>query len=286
VIPRYAPSVVISEIMYKDNEVVGSKDWIELYNTTDNPVDISNWRLTDLDMLDPAVPLDVPALPVTEDGYLDSTHIFFIPDQTVIEPKSYYVIFKSSSDFFKAYPSGVTNYCKKVLTISFDSYERIGLYDANDALVTAARYRSDSPYPAAANGGGSSLELVNPYNYNFIAYNWAASTISGGTPGRDNSVYAIPVKKMNSGVKRFAYNQNYPNPFRKSTTFMLNLSKDDHVSINIFSLSGKKLCTVIDTDMKCGINRIEWNDVKLVSGIYIYRIKTSTLTLTNKLNVR
>ncbi|NLD95356.1 MAG: T9SS type A sorting domain-containing protein [Fibrobacter sp.] len=287
VIPRYVPSVVINEIMYKDNDAVGSKDWIELYNATDNPVDISNWRLTDRDMPDPAVPLDVPALPVTSDGDLDSSHIFFIPEETVLEPFSYYVILKSSSDFFDAYPSGVTNYCKKLLTIGFDNNERIGLYDCNNTLVTAARYGSESPYPEAANGGGSSLELVNPNNYNFISFNWAASTTPGGTPGQVNSVYSTPInKKMNNVVKRFSHIGNYPNPFRKSTTFMLNLAKDDHVSINVFSLSGKKLCTVVDTDMKRGVNRILWNNVNLASGIYIYKIKTSTLILTNKLNVR
>jgi parallel beta-helix repeat protein len=286
VIPRYSPSVIISEIMYKDNDAVGSKDWIELYNATSNPIDISNWRLTDLDMPNPAVPLAVPSLPLDNDGNLDSANIFFIPEQTVLAPNSYYVILKSSKDFFNAYPSGVTNYSKIVLNLGLDSCERIALYDCNDNLVNAARYGNASPYPAAANGGGSSLELVNPNNYNFISFNWAASATPGGTPGRVNSVFAIPVKRIDNGAKRFAYNQNFPNPFRKSTTFMLNLPKNDHVSINIFSLSGKKLCTVVDTDMKCGINRIEWNDVKLASGIYIYKIKTSTLTLTNKLNVR
>lgn len=287
VIPRYSPSVIINEIMYKDNDAVGSKDWIELYNATDNPVDISDWRLTDLDMLDPAVPLDVPALPVTKDGDLDSTHIFFIPKETVLAPHSYYVILKNSSDFFNAYPTGVENYCKQLLTIGFDGYERIGLYDCNNTLVTAARYGSESPYPEAANGGGSSLELVNPNNYNFISFNWAASTTTGGTPGRANSVLTIPVtEKGNNRAHRFSYVQNFPNPFRKSTTFMLNLPKDDHVAINIFSLSGKKLCTVVDSDMKRGVNRILWNNVNLASGIYVYKIKTSTLILTNKLNVR
>lgn len=287
VIQRYFPSVVINEIMYKDNDALGCKDWIELYNTTNIPVDISNWRLTDLDMLDPAVPLDVPSLPLNKDGNLDSSHIFFIPAQTVLAPFSYFVIFKNSNDFFKAYPSGVTNYCKRQLTIGFDSCERIGLYDGNNTLVTAARFTNDSPYPAAANGSGSSLELVDPYNYNFISFNWAASVTPGGTPGRVNSVFATPIiQKTNNVVNRFSHTQNFPNPFRKATTFMLNLPKDDHVSINIFSLSGKKLCTVVDTDMKCGVNRIQWKDVKLTSGIYIYRIKTSSLTLTNKLNVR
>jgi parallel beta-helix repeat protein len=286
VIPRYSPSVIINEVMYKDNDAVGSKDWVELYNTTSNPVDISNWRLTNLDMPNPAVPLAVPSLPLDGDGNLDSTNIYFIPENTVLEPNSYYVILKSSKDFFKAYPSGVTNYSRIVLNIGLDSCERIALYDCNDKLVNAARYGNTSPYPADANGGGASLELINPNNYNFISNNWAASSTQGGTPGRVNSVYALPVQRMNKVVKSFLYSQNFPNPFRKSTTFVLNLAKDDHVSINVFSLSGKKLCTVADEDLKCGVHRIQWNNVNLASGIYIYKIKTSTLTLTNKLNVR
>jgi len=284
----YSPTVVINEVMYKDNADIGSKDWIELYNAGKEDIDISNWRLTDLDIIRPIVPLAVPALPVTDDAepVLDSSHIFFIPPQTTLAAGAYLVILKSSSDFFNAY-KGVTNYCKKILNLTLDEDERLALYDCDGNQVNAFRYDNKAPWPTSPDGNGSSLELVNPTDYNFIVSNWSASKTSGGTPGKINSVFdnSSPVRMKTSIANTRFYVQNFPNPFKKATTFRFYLPDNDHVSITVFSLSGKKLETIVDADMNCGSHQIKWSP-KLAGGIYLYKIQTSCFSKISRLNIR
>jgi parallel beta-helix repeat protein len=286
--PIYSPTVVINEVMYKDNADIGSKDWIELYNAGKDDVDISNWRLTDLDVVRPIAPMAVPALPVTDDAepVLDSSHIFFIPPQTTLAAGAYLVILKSSSDFSKAYKD-VNNYCKTMLNLSFDEDERLALYDCDGNLVNAFRYGNKAPWPTAPDGNGSSLELINPGDYNFVVSNWNASKITGGTPGKINSVFdnSSPVIRKTTVANNKFYVQNYPNPFKKSTIFKFYLPDNDHVAINLFSLSGKKLETIIDTDMKSGSHQIKWSP-KLAAGIYLYKIQTSCFSKVGEMNIR
>jgi len=54
-IPKnFAQDIIINEINYDYNEPFrgyNAKDWVELYNTTSNPVDMSGWVLTDGDTI-------------------------------------------------------------------------------------------------------------------------------------------------------------------------------------------------------------------------------------------
>ncbi len=77
----------------------------------------------------------------------------------------------------------------------------------------------------------------------------------------------------------FEVKQNYPNPFNPSTTLTFSIGSISDVSISIFDLTGKKLFTLLDKEMRSGTHSVEFNPNQagrsLSSGIYIYRIKTA-----------
>ena len=71
---------------------------------------------------------------------------------------------------------------------------------------------------------------------------------------------------------------NFPNPFSTETQFTFELTKDAKVSINIYTISGRKVKSFIERDQKIGFNRITWNGRDeygnlLANGVYLYKIK-------------
>lgn len=82
-IPR--AGVIINEIGYRVDDGLSHNDWVELYNPTDTPIDLSDFRMTD--------GTDATA------GYSSIT----FPLDTVIQPHSYIVYANSRDTFFNRY---------------------------------------------------------------------------------------------------------------------------------------------------------------------------------------
>jgi O-glycosyl hydrolase len=69
--------------------------------------------------------------------------------------------------------------------------------------------------------------------------------------------------------------QNFPNPFNHRTDFYYHLPESGRVQISIYSTSGEKIKSLLDTSINSGLHSISWdgtNDNNLVvgSGIYFY----------------
>ena len=61
--------------------------------------------------------------------------------------------------------------------------EEIRLIDPDGQVVYTVDYSAERPWPSAADGGGSSLELVSHLASERNPTNWRASFLTGGTPG-------------------------------------------------------------------------------------------------------
>jgi photosystem II stability/assembly factor-like uncharacterized protein len=81
----------------------------------------------------------------------------------------------------------------------------------------------------------------------------------------------------------FALNQNYPNPFNPSTTIEFAIAKDDHVRLNVYSVSGKLVATIMNKNLKAGKYTVSFNADKLATGVYFYKLSTSTQEETRKM---
>jgi hypothetical protein len=82
--------------------------------------------------------------------------------------------------------------------------------------------------------------------------------------------------------------QNIPNPVKGKTTINFSINKEARVSVKIYNLGGQLVRTLLDGNVKAGLNSIIWdgtdNKGKSVStGIYFYELKSDNFKRTKKL---
>ncbi|HEY6435869.1 MAG TPA: T9SS type A sorting domain-containing protein, partial [Ignavibacteriaceae bacterium] len=77
--------------------------------------------------------------------------------------------------------------------------------------------------------------------------------------------------------------QNYPNPFNPTTTINYQLPEKNHVSLKVYDILGNLVSTLVDQDMEAGYYSVNWDASQLASGIYIYRISSSSFVSTKKM---
>jgi hypothetical protein len=82
--------------------------------------------------------------------------------------------------------------------------------------------------------------------------------------------------------------QNHPNPFNPSTTIAFELPADSPVSLVVFALDGRRIATLIASEMTVGSHSVVWNgrDEKgqqVASGAYFYRLQAGTQMETRRM---
>ncbi|NWG29478.1 MAG: T9SS type A sorting domain-containing protein [Ignavibacteriaceae bacterium] len=77
--------------------------------------------------------------------------------------------------------------------------------------------------------------------------------------------------------------QNYPNPFNSSTIIRFQLPVASEINIDLYNVLGEKAQTIVNGFYSSGIHTINFSSCKLSSGIYLYKLKTETQSLTKKL---
>ena len=75
----------------------------------------------------------------------------------------------------------------------------------------------------------------------------------------------------------FALRQNYPNPFNPSTAIRFELPQAEHLTLNIYALTGQLVRTLVNGPLAAGVHHVEWNGINddgrsVSSGIYLYRL--------------
>ena len=141
-------------------------DWLELYNTTELPINIEGWTLQ------------------------HGTTMRVLPE-ALVPPRGYLVLTTEAAyPYMKDYGNvvAVPGLSANALTIGGT---QLVLWDVGQELVSFVSY-TDKWYrnPAKASGGWS-LEKIDPYNFCQGAANWKASEDTrGGSPGITNSVRA------------------------------------------------------------------------------------------------
>ena len=89
-------------------------------------------------------------------------------------------------------------------------------------------------------------------------------------------------------AKEFVLNQNFPNPFIHATVIPIEVPRKSRVKVEIYTLTGRKICTVVDKTLGTGFHTFNWkgqNDfgTKVASGIYVCKMKTDEFVSNRKL---
>jgi len=157
--------LIITEIMADPDPVIGlpNSEFIEVYNATDELISLSGVRLRDATSSTTLPDVNVPG----------GTYFILCPSTQVVAFSSY------------GLTVGVTSWPSLNNT-----GEALSLF--KDVTIAAVTYSNDWYENSEKSDGGYSLELINPFGICPGGANWSESNDpSGGTPGRQNSVYSL-----------------------------------------------------------------------------------------------
>ena len=77
--------------------------------------------------------------------------------------------------------------------------------------------------------------------------------------------------------------RNYPNPFNPSTKIEFSIQETGKVNLSVFDALGREISVLVNEEKSAGKYVVDFNAVKLSSGIYFYRLKTAGKILTEKM---
>ncbi|GAB4344023.1 MAG: hypothetical protein Kow0037_32450 [Calditrichia bacterium] len=82
--------------------------------------------------------------------------------------------------------------------------------------------------------------------------------------------------------------QNYPNPFNPSTAIEYWLPAAEPVELVIYNVLGEKVRQLVSGQRESGLHRMVWDGrdetgQRVASGVYLYQLKTPSLTRTKKM---
>lgn len=80
----------------------------------------------------------------------------------------------------------------------------------------------------------------------------------------------------------------FPNPFNSQIKIEINMPLPGFVTVKIYDVRGRDVCTLLDENVKAGISNIVWdgrNDVGqlVASGVYMVRVTSGNMTLSEKI---
>jgi hypothetical protein len=120
-------------------------------------------------------------------------------------------------------------------------------------------------------------------------------TLTGVMPGQEE--FEIDPEEISSALKEFArisrisyvedgvlvvdlgdlpqrveLEQNYPNPFSRSTSIGYIIGRPGAVSLEIFNIVGERVAVVVDEEQDQGPHTVDFDASMLASGVYVYRL--------------
>ena len=103
----------------------------------------------------------------------------------------------------------------------------------------------------------------NPKNYTIIGINHISSIVPD----------------------KFRLEQNYPNPFNPSTNLQFEIKKSGFVSLKVYNALGKEVASLINSELKPGTYKYEFNASDLSSGVYFYTLSADGFTDTKRMSL-
>ena len=145
--------IIINEIHYNSEPNNDLNEFIELYNTTNDPIDISGWFFSD-----------------------GITYQF--SEGTTIKGNEFLVISENPTSLQNTLGSSSIG----PYSGNLSSGERVELRKSNGTIADSVEYKSSFPWPVGANGTGASMELINPKLDNDLGGSWRSSLVPGKLP--------------------------------------------------------------------------------------------------------
>lgn len=122
----------------------------------------------------------------------------------------------------------------------------------------------------------SSISLVNfqiskQYNTGMSNYDFSI---------KNTGIIANSVGISGNGatVTEYSLAQNYPNPFNPVTNISFSIPKQDFVTLKVYNVLGKEMAVLVNDVKASGTYSIAFDASKLSSGVYFYKLETSSFS--------
>jgi len=257
-------AVVINEINYHSSSSNDCNDWVELFNGTISPVDVSHWIISD----------------ESDDNRL-------VLPELILESNEYLVISRDSTAFRHVH--GPNARLVGNLDFNFSNGgELIRLFNSDGILVDSVRYDDESPWPIEPDGSGSTLELIFPTLDNGLAEHWASSD-DLGTPGGQNSRFTNPSSYIeHEQPTTFHLGTAYPNPFNGGVSIPFRVSGTSGATLDIFDVRGRLVWSEKLTSQGDKSSTYVWNGTSKSgtdcgSGMYVVRLSQQHVSASTKI---
>jgi hypothetical protein len=142
---------VINEIHYNNDRNTIANEFVELYNPGPGEADVSGWQLTG------GIEFTIPSLTT-----------MLVGDFLVVAQRPATVDSLYGTDSLGPYVGGLSG-----------EGETIDLVDASGVRIDRVNFGVDFPWPTAADGTGSSMELINATLDNNLGSSWRSSSTAG-----------------------------------------------------------------------------------------------------------
>jgi hypothetical protein len=97
------------------------------------------------------------------------------------------------------------------------------------------------------------------------------------------SQYSNLLEAKTIGGYSYELQQNYPNPFSKTTIIKFDLEISCLALLEVFDILGNQVSTLVNQELSAGNFEVNFNPYNLSSGIYFYRLRAGSFTDTKKM---
>jgi hypothetical protein len=99
----------------------------------------------------------------------------------------------------------------------------------------------------------------------------------------ENQDVTFVQNKISAVTSEYKLHQNYPNPFNASTDISFYVAEPGIVRLEIFSLLGSHISTLIHEQLDVGNHHVRFDAGSLPSGVYLYQLSSNKFTQQKKM---
>ena len=249
-------NVVINEINYNSSDDFNPGDWVELFNSGEMNLDISNWVFKDD----------------------DNNHAYIIPESTILNSNSYLILARDLELFNESFQ----NIEQVIGPFDFGlsgGGDEIRIFDLDGILIDSVSYDDDTPWPIEPDGNGPTIELISPELDNSLASSWGSSQ-NYGSPGEENSASLVITDLQQILPEKTSLLTTYPNPFNGIVNIPFQIATSINTDIIIYDILGKEIKKIPIENFAPGKYNVTWNaknhlGQEVSTGVYLIKLQST-----------
>lgn len=182
--------------------------------------------------------------------------------------------------------TGIILLVSGMLTIQVNA-QHVDLVLHDTTITTTATFEATNSIVAGPNFTISNTGNVTFRSSNSITLNPGVTIMLGGVftafPGAD-----VGFETENPIIPNGLALKNCPNPFSQATEIRYGLPNDDHVTVMVYDLSGKRIITLLSQKQQAGYHAVVWDGrdetgQEVNGGVYSCLVETGKYAMAMKM---